>query len=147
MQHKQKIWTIVLFAACATVNCNKHQVEVNYDSVQGYFLKNGVSQNNGILTFSITDQSTFEKYFGIAKTLTNTVDTVDFDQQLLGAIAIGQAEHEMHITIASVRIENKVAICQYQVDQGAALSYTISPSLLFTISNTGVKEIKFERVN
>ena len=146
MRRKKMVWPFILFAACTSVTSNKEQPGVNYETVNGYFLKNGVNQSTEIRTLSIADQNTFEKHFGIAKTLTNTVDTVNFEQQLLGAITIGQSEHEMHISIASVSIENKMAICQFKVKQGTKLSYTISPSLLFTISNTGVTEIQFERV-
>jgi len=56
------------------------------DITSGYFLRNDVQLKEPVQAFLITNQSAFDKLFGIAKTMNKQVPTINFDQERVIAV-------------------------------------------------------------
>ncbi len=60
--------------------CSQNSKSMELKQLEGYFLRNDVVIDKTPKTLQIRDRETFEKYFGIGKTMTNTITELDFDK-------------------------------------------------------------------
>lgn len=101
--------------------------------LSGYFLNNTVERSDAMAFYVIDDQAEFEKYFGVAKTMTNEITQVDFKTERVGALIHPDANNEVKISVNKLQREGEKAMVDFSVSTGAPQSFTISPVVLFKL--------------
>jgi len=91
---------VLFLSACAQ---NSKSMELK--QLEGYFLRNDVTIDKTPKTLQIRDRETFEKYFGIGKTMTNTITELDFDKYFYVAeiVEVNGALKEIEVISATSR--------------------------------------------
>lgn len=101
--------------------------------MSGYFLNNTVERSDAMAFYVIDDQAEFEKYFGVAKTMTNEITQVDFKTERVGALIHPDANTDVQMKVSKLQRDGDKAIVDFSVSTGAPQSFTISPVVLFKL--------------
>lgn len=64
------------------------QKRVVVKPMSGYFVNSTVKMTDSIQCWVINNPAEMKKIFGMAKTMNNTIDTIDFSQNLLAAVVL-----------------------------------------------------------
>lgn len=64
------------------------QKDVVVRPLSGYFVNNTVKFSDSVQCWVINNAEEMRKIFGMAKTMNNTIDTIDFSQHLLAAVVL-----------------------------------------------------------
>lgn len=64
------------------------QKRVVVKPLSGYFVNNAVKMTDSIQCWVINNPAEMKQIFGMAKTMNNTIDTIDFSQNLLAAVVL-----------------------------------------------------------
>ncbi len=90
---------LMLFLSACTQNSKSMELK----QLEGYFLRNDVTIDKTPKTLQIRDRETFEKYFGVGKTMTNTITELDFDKYFYVAriIEVNGALKEIEVVQAT----------------------------------------------
>jgi hypothetical protein len=80
------------------------QLEVK--PISGYFLKNTITVNDSLTYWIIDNQASFDSLFGMAKTMSNTIDKPDFGTQLVIAATMPPTYYGTQIQLESATSDN-----------------------------------------
>jgi hypothetical protein len=80
------------------------QLEVK--PISGYFLKNTITVNDSLTFWLIDNQASFDSLFGMAKTMTNTIDKPDFGTQVVVAATMPPTFFGTQIQLESATSDN-----------------------------------------
>ncbi|RPD40255.1 hypothetical protein [Chitinophaga barathri] len=120
------------------------QKDVVVTPLSGYFVKNTVKQSDSIACWVINDAQEMKDVFGMAKTVSNTIDTVDFSSHLLTAVTLRLSSLEQKIELSSSKQDgNTVELHFIIMEEGEPRSFTSAMAWLGAIPKTGVKTVKF----
>lgn len=72
--------------------------------IEGYFVKNTIKQNDSVTCWLISSAVEQDSILGMAKTMTNTIDTIDFSREIIAAVVIRPSELTQSIRLASSEI-------------------------------------------
>ncbi|MGE7777994.1 hypothetical protein ACQKLP_24975 [Chitinophaga sp. NPDC101104] len=120
------------------------QKDVVIRPLSGYFVNNTVKFTDSVQCWVINNAEEMKKVFGVAKTMNNTIDTIDFSQNLLAAVVLRPSELTQSIELRRVlRSENELTLdFIIQVD-APKTTYTKAMAWLGAIPKSEAKEIRF----
>lgn len=121
------------------------QKDIVITPVSGYFVKNTIKQNDDIVCWVINNPQEMQRVFGMAKTVSNTIDTVDFNTHLLTAVTLRLSSTEQKITLTSSKQEGNTVDLHFSImENGTARSFTTASAWLGTLPKLPeVKKVKF----
>lgn len=115
------------------------------DELNGYFVKNTVKfdDNYDFKHVVVDNQKDFDKYFGVAKTMKNKVDKVNFEENSVIAIMTKPSNILKEIGLVYYEFDGDKLFIQYKIREGAQNTYE-STSLYLAIISKGVASVKFK---
>ena len=115
------------------------------DKLQGYFIKNTVKFDDDFdfMHLVITNRKDFDQYFGVAKTMTNEVDPVNFEENNVIAIATKPSKTSKKIDVVYYEFDGDKLFVQYGIATGGKNSYKSSGLYLATIPKK-IKTVLFK---
>ncbi len=142
------ITTILIFilTSCKTNDTQKivkNKKDIPFEIAKNYFVKNTVENN--LLNLKISTQEDFEKYFGMATTMSKNgkPSPVNFSTQYVIAIVNKEAEKNINIAPQSL-IQNEGNITlTYSITEGENQSYTSRTALILIIDNKYSEDLIF----
>ena len=115
--------------------------------LKGYFAKNTVRFNNNFKHIVLTNQHDFDNYFGIAKTMKNKIDKVDFNKSLVVAIMTKPADVSKKIEPVYCDLEGNKLTIKYKITEGKENSFKSTGLYLAAISKDGISSVTFRTRN
>ncbi len=135
--------TLVIFFLLILVSCNdfkkeneKVKSEPTIELMEGYFPKNDIEYNQPVRVIIATNKQDFDKYFGVAKTMTNTISEIDFDKNKVVAIIAKPSDNEQTIIISETKLKNNKLAINYKLEIGELQSFSSSDLKMFKIPKT-----------
>ncbi|MRG46346.1 hypothetical protein GFS24_14580 [Chitinophaga sp. SYP-B3965] len=117
---------------------------IHFRQINGYFVKNTLNQKDSIACWVIQSQPIFDNIFGAAKTMNNTVDTINFDREVLLAATLPASFERRTLGLTNYKLDQSVLHVQLSVNGGKKESYSSTAAWLGTVDAIpGLKEIKF----
>lgn len=118
---------------------------IHFRQINGYFVKNTLNQKDSISCWVIQSQPIFDNIFGAAKTMNNTVDTINFDKEVLLAVTLPSSFEKRTLGLTNYKLDESVLHVQLSVNSGGKKeSYSSTAAWLGTVDAIpGLKEIKF----
>ena len=130
----------VLFLSACTQNSKSMELK----QLEGYFLRNDVTIDKTPKSLQIRDREKFEKYFGIGKTMTNTITELDFDKYFYVAeiVEVNGALKEIEVISATATGTSSMII--YTVNERPGSTFKANTFVIFEVpkSVTQVTVIK-----
>jgi hypothetical protein len=119
--------------------------DIKVNEVEGYF----VTQRSNEPRALILDELGFNKYFHVAKTMTNVPTKIDFNTKKVGAVILPETDFRTTIVINSISLSGKTLVVDYSVNRDKEKqSFTIIPSKAFTLdSDLAVDVVIFKNGN
>ena len=113
--------------------------------LKGYFLKNTITLPQNVNTKVFNSQEEFDSYFGIAKTMDNTIAPINFEDERVASILLGPTDQNIAIKSKEVKYIDKELQVQFEIIKDDKYqSYTTTPILLFKIpKNNDLTSIEF----
>ena len=113
--------------------------------MNGYFVKNTVKfdDNYDFKHVVVENQKDFDKYFGVAKTMKNKVDKVNFEENSIIAIMTKPSNISKEIELVYYEFDGDKLFIQYKIREGAQNTYE-STGLYLAIIPKGVASVKFK---
>ncbi len=132
-----------------TLNTDSANVVMQKDVVirplSGYFVNNTVKMTDSVQCWVINNPDEMKKIFGVAKTMNNTIDTVNFSENLLAAVVLRPSDltQTIELTRSYVSDENMDLHFAIRVDTPKT-TYTKAMAWLGAIPKSGdVRHIRF----
>lgn len=117
---------------------------IHFRQINGYFVKNTLNQKDSIACWVIQSQPIFDNIFGAAKTMNNTVDTINFDKEVLLAATLPASFEKRTLGLTNYKLDASVLHVQLSVNGGKKESYSSTAAWLGAVQDIpGLKEIKF----
>ena len=112
--------------------------------LEGYFLRNDVTIDKTPKSLQIRDRATFEKYFGIGKTMTNTITELDFDKYFYAAEIVEVNGALKEIEVISATATGTSCMIIYTVNERPGSTFKANTFVIFEVpkSVTQVTVIK-----
>ncbi len=121
--------------------------QVNCKAINGYFAKNTIQFNNNFKHFVLTNQHDFDNYFGVAKTMKNKVDKVDFKKNFIVAVVTKSSKIPKEIKPVYCDLENDKLTIKYKITEGKENSFMSSGLYLATVPKDGISSVIFRTRN
>ena len=137
---------IFCFSSCnsvkRTVQPITENTELTIDYLEGYFLKNTVEFEEEKKHLIISSQENFDTYFGIAKTMNNTISEIDFKNYNAVAILLKESKMSQALSVKSILSNKNVLNVYYETAIMEEQTYSSIAMRLFKIPKS-FKTIKF----
>lgn len=117
-------------------------VELKINYLNGYFVKNTVEIEAETLHLIISNQKSFDAYFGVAKTMNNTISEVDFRNNNVVAIIKKASTMSQNVSIKGALGNNELLNVYYETNMMEEQTYSSVAMKLFQIPKT-YKTVKF----
>jgi hypothetical protein len=119
-------------------------IPIHFRQINGYFVKNTLNQKDSIACWVIQSQPIFDNIFGAAKTMNNTVDTINFDREVLLAVTLPASFEKKTLGLTNYKLDGPVLHVQLSVNGGKKESYSSTAAWLGAVQDiSGLQEIKF----
>lgn len=149
---------VLIFSLC--LSCNKEKKDkkssesnmemtakttpMEIEIVENYFTKNDMAPRV-VQYFTIDNQEDFDKQFGAAKTMNNSITTIDFKKNRIGAIVMPTTDVQTTIEISDAQRFGSGAIITYQTIKGDKQSFSTIPTLIFKLpADNKLKTLEFK---
>ncbi|MBO9152734.1 hypothetical protein ACFOTA_10985 [Chitinophaga sp. GCM10012297] len=122
------------------------QKDIVIRPLSGYFVKNTIKQNDSIVCWVINNPKEMQQVFGMAKTVNNVIDTVDFNSQLLTALTLRISSLVQKIELISSKQEGSTVELHFKIydEEPTVKSFSMAAAWLGAIPKTPeVKTVKF----
>lgn len=142
-----KILTVLalcLFSlSCNTSQNSKHiKTTDKLTYMEGYFANNTLEFSSNTKQVVITSKPVFDTYFGVAKTMDNTISELDFTNNNYAAIITKPAFKKQTISIVKSEEKNGQLTLTYKLMEEGEQSFASNDLKIFPISKT-VKSVNF----
>ncbi len=113
--------------------------------LNGYFLKNTYQFTGETDALLFADKEAFDAVLGIGKTMNNQIDTADFAQQIVGAVAMKPVQVKTELKISKAEQTDSTTVDLYlDATKGEAISYSMTPTLVFQFPKAaGITTVNF----
>lgn len=132
--------TLVIFVLLILVSCNdtkKENQNINSEStielLEGYFPKNDIEFNQPVRVIIATNKEDFDRYFEVAKTMTNTISEIDFNKNKVVAIIAKPTDAKKIIKISETKLKNNKLGINYKLEISEPQSFSSSEMKIFKI--------------
>ncbi|MFV0506166.1 MAG: hypothetical protein ACK5L5_05575 [Bacteroidales bacterium] len=139
------LWTMVVLIVIGLCSCGGNskssakieqgvQAEENapanieYTVLENYFPKNDIGDETVMMV--LADKADFDKYLGVAKTMTNDIVTPDFSNNVVAIVALPATNKATKLSVVSVNAQGSSAVVNMSQEFGEELSFTMRPSLV-----------------
>lgn len=118
---------------------------VEVKSLQGYFVKNTVKQTDSVTCWVINSPQQQDSILAPAKTMNNTIDTLDFANNIITAVVMRPSELMQDIQLSSsVVTEDEVHLHFAMRADTPKRSFTAAALWMGAVpKKTGIKTVKF----
>jgi predicted amidohydrolase YtcJ len=115
------------------------------EQLHGYFVKNSVKfdDNYDFKHIVVTNQKDFDEYFGVAKTMNNKIDKVNFRESAVIAIMTKPSKVSNKIKIVYTEFDGDDLFIKYAISTGNENTYQSTGLYLATIPKS-VASVKFK---
>jgi hypothetical protein len=120
-------------AGAAVEDENRVVNDMVCEELRGYFVKNSVTFADSFKHVVVSNQKDFEKYFGIARTMNNETDKVNFDENAVIAILTKPSLVTHKIAIIYCDLADGKLTVKYKISEGAENSFKSSGLRLLSI--------------
>lgn len=105
------------------------------EQLSGYFIKNTMKfdANFNFKNIVVTNQTDFDTYFGVAKTMKNKIDQVNFDKNNVVALMTKPSKTSKDIDILYYEFNDDILSIQYGIKEGAKNKFKSTGLYLATI--------------
>jgi len=119
--------------------------EKRVEELSGYFVKNTVKFDNNydFKHLTVTNQEDFDHYFGVAQTMQNQVDKVNFAENSVIAIMTKPSEIEKKTELVYYEFDGNSLFILYQIINGDKKTYQ-STSLYLASIPKNITRVKFK---
>ncbi len=118
-------------------------VSVDFKELNGYFVKNRYEQKGEIDLVTLVNKDQLKDDFGIAKTMTNKVDTVNFDSEFVISLISQQTDLKTDIKVDRIEMAGDVLSVHASVTHGEKQTFTSRPAILVAVSkDPGIKNVE-----
>jgi len=104
-----------------------------FEKLSGYFVKNNVKINDDYKFVTFNNQTDFDKYFGVAKTMDNDITPLDFNKYNIAAIIVKPTNNKDDITINRYTSKNGVTTVEFSNNKGDKQSFLTTQFVAFKI--------------
>ncbi len=122
---------ISIFLVMLLFSCNDSKKEEqnsnsesNIEVIEGYFPNNDIEFSQPVKVIITSNKEDFERYFGIAKTMSNTISEIDFDNNKVVAIIARPLDKKQTISILETKLKNNKLAIKYKLEIGAPQSFS-----------------------
>ncbi len=116
---------------------------MNIEIVENYFTKNDQAPRV-VQYFTIDNKEDFDQQFGLAKTMNNKVNDIDFKKHRIGAIVLPPTDLETTIEITEAERFGSGAIITYKINKGEKQSFSTIPTVVFKLpADNKLKTLEF----
>ncbi len=157
----RKIYSITIFMAIALLcGCRSSQgqegtqetnstvvasSEIPYTVAEGYFVNNTLKEK---VNTSITAQDEFDKYFGMAATMSSLPTKIDFSNEYVISITKSTTKYNTTLTPVNLkRTPDGNLSFTYRIEKGEKRSYAIRPCLLIVVPKTVTGKIRYHGIS
>lgn len=112
--------------------------------INGYFVKNNIKITDSLTFLVINNRQSFDSLFGVAKTMSNTIDNPDFGTQLVIAVTMPATFYGTQIQLQSATNNsnnNNAALHFVAKGQPEKNSFSITPLWLGAVPKSGKSSI------
>ncbi len=121
----------------------KTTTSVEFKSLSGYFARNTFVAAKDVNLLLLNTLENFDSVLGIAKTMNNKINKPDFENTLPLAIILKPTDKQTQLSIDKVSSENNILRIDAKLEQGEKQSYTMVPTLVFSVPKAAdTKEIQ-----
>ncbi|MFV0531105.1 MAG: hypothetical protein ACK5MD_06665 [Flavobacteriales bacterium] len=125
-------------------SANRYAQNFELQQLEGYFLKNDISLEKDVNSMVFSTEEEFNAYFGVAKTMNNTVPPIDFNTERVAAILITPTNLKIDFSIINTQKTGTELQVVYTLIKGKKQSFTTAPVYLFKIpKNNTLQSIEF----
>ncbi len=118
-------------------------VPVDYSTLSGYFLNNSYELKSDVNIILAVDPDQMSLAFGMAKTMNNTVDKVDFGTEAVVGIALQPTDLATEMKIDKMEKVGNTLNVYLTITRGDKQTFTTKPLTLFSLpKNTGVDQVE-----
>jgi len=120
--------------------CGAQPYNVILGPLNGYFVSNKITLNKGMNYMLFTKPKMFNRFFGVAKTISNNIHYPDFNKEWVMMLVLPETRHETSIQFVQAIRAGSVLHVYYKVKKSYPLTYTITPLQLALVPK--MNEIK-----
>ncbi|UBM59068.1 hypothetical protein LAG90_00140 [Marinilongibacter aquaticus] len=124
-----------LLFAVQLISCNSPQ-NVALKAIEGYFPKNNIQFQDEAKALILVGKESFDENFGPAKTMSNEIGRLDFENNHYAAIVTSPSQTEKNIVIISSQIKGHTLEIEYALKYGEKRSFNASASKIFEVPKT-----------
>lgn len=133
MKSTVTILLVLSFFSCNDPKKKDATSETPIELIEGYFPKNDIEFNQPVRVIVTKNKEDFDKYFGVAKTMTNTVFEIDFDKNKVVAIVAKPTDRKQTIKISETKLKNNKLVIKYKLEIGDSQSFSSSDLKMFKV--------------
>lgn len=112
--------------------------------LEGYFLKNDINLPENINNMIFNTQKEFDSYFGVAKTMDNTISPIDFNTERVAGVLISPSDAKINFEIISAQQIGTGLQVIYDIKKEKKQPFISSFTYLFKIpKNNALQSIEF----
>jgi len=133
-------FTLLLYSP----GCPAQPYNVILGPLKGYFISDKVELQSGMNYAVFSKAKTFNRYFGVAKTMSNTIHYPDFNKEWVLMLALPPTRHETDIQFLHAIRAGSVLHVYYKVKHAYPLTYSMQPLELVLVPRTSeIKTVMF----
>lgn len=129
------IFVLLLLVSCNDAKKENEIVdsEPAIELMEGYFPKNDIEIDQSVRVIIAKNKEDFDRYFGVAKTMTNRISDIDFDKNKVVALIAKPSENKQTITISETKLKNNKLAINYKLEVGDVQSFSSTEMKMFKI--------------
>ncbi len=137
----------IILAMLALFACSNkaYAKDVSFSELSNFFVKNNVKLNDTENYFVVKNQKEFSDLFGMGRTMTNTIEQVDFSKYLVAAVVSNKTNRETEIKITSVTEKGGNLHIKYSIHRGKTRSFTSIPFKAIKVEKGDYSKITFSK--
>jgi len=101
--------------------------------IEGYFPKNDIAFSQPVKIITTDNKLDFDHYFGVAKTMTNSITAIDFDKYKIVSLIAKPSNKEQTIKIIETKLKNNKLAINYKLEIGAEQSFSSTDLKMFKV--------------
>ncbi len=121
--------------------------QISCKAINGYFAKNTVKFSNDFKHLVLTNQHDFDKFFGVAKTMKNKIDKIDFDKNMVVAIMTKPSKKSTEIEPVYCDHKGNKLTIKYKITEGKENSFSSTGLYLAEIPKKDIENVIFRTRN
>ncbi|MFV0483216.1 MAG: hypothetical protein ACK5MG_03865 [Bacteroidales bacterium] len=156
MKKNINIGTIIALMFAVLCSCGgnskgKQQVEVSsnttidveYKVLENYFPRNDIYE--GTVMTVVASKEDFDKYLGMAKTMTNNIVTPDFSKDVVLIVCLPATNKLTKLSVVDVKKTNGAVVVNVSQEvEDEERSYTMRPSQVLMFPAEDLKSVEFK---